>query len=275
MEKHFLASLLCSIISFSAYAETMGDTLVIENVKRVKIETRDTVQRIVINGAKDDPYFHYTQRVSIPDTSAVRRTIKSVKNLNKVPLLKKKEGKNSVDVAMHLLLGLNTMVGAEGGWSFKLFPAFEVGLMAQADWHPYGEKNVWSLGFGIDWRNYRLSNNCDYMADLDGHTVTLHEFSLQVPLMYTHYFTDKHGWGFSLGAIANFNTGAHMRDIYSIENNDYTVKTKGIGQRKVTFDGIFVLHNPAIDLYCKYTPMKFFRNECGPKMQQLSFGIYL
>ncbi len=275
MKKHILASLLLSTAAVSASAETMGDTLVIENVSKVRIETRDTVQRIVINGAKDDPYFHYTQRVAIPDTTAVRRNIKSVKDFNKVPLLKKKGDKGSVNMAVHMLLGLNTMVGAEDGWGFNMKFPIEWNIVIQADWHPYGEKNIWSLGFGLDKRRYSLSNSCDYMADYDGHTMSLHEFSLQIPLIYTHYFTDRHGWGFSLGAIANFNTGAYLHDEHSVDNRDYTVNTRHIGHRKFTVDGLFILRNPVLDLYCKYSPTTFFRNGEGAKMHQLSFGIYL
>ena len=64
-KKSFLAAVIISCISATAFAETIGDTIVIEKADKVKIETRDTVQRIVITGSKDDPQFHYTQRISM------------------------------------------------------------------------------------------------------------------------------------------------------------------------------------------------------------------
>ena len=82
--KLFLALLLAGAAGQTALATETGDTLVLEKVDRVKIETRDTVQRIVISGMKDDPYFQYTQRISIPDTSAVRRKMSDLKGFNKV-----------------------------------------------------------------------------------------------------------------------------------------------------------------------------------------------
>ena len=92
--KLFLALLLTGATSQTALATETGDTLVMEKVDRVKIETRDTVQRIVISGMEDNPYFQYTQRISIPDTTAVRRKMSNVKDFGKV-VVKAKDGKPS------------------------------------------------------------------------------------------------------------------------------------------------------------------------------------
>lgn len=88
--KKTVAAILFGCLATSASAVEAQDTLVIEEANKVKIETRDTVQRIVISGMKNDPEFHYVQRISIPDSSAVRRSIVSVRDFNKTNILKKK-----------------------------------------------------------------------------------------------------------------------------------------------------------------------------------------
>ena len=84
--KNIVTAILFGCIATPALAIEANDTLVIEDAKKVKIETRDTVQRIVISGTKEDPDFHYMQRISIPDTNAVRRTLKNTRCTRRVRL---------------------------------------------------------------------------------------------------------------------------------------------------------------------------------------------
>ena len=61
--KTIMVLAVLSACAWQAKAAEANDTLVIENVDKVKIETRDTVQRIVITGSKDDPQLQYEQRI--------------------------------------------------------------------------------------------------------------------------------------------------------------------------------------------------------------------
>ena len=108
--KTIMVLAVLSACAWQAKAAEANDTLVIENVDKVKIETRDTVQRIVINGMKNDPEFHYVQRISIPDSSAVRRTMKSVRDFNKITIKKKDGTQSKWDNSYHVNIGLNTML---------------------------------------------------------------------------------------------------------------------------------------------------------------------
>ena len=191
----FLAVLIAGSASQTALATEIGDTLVLEKVDKVRIETRDTVQRIVINGVKDDPYFHYSQRISIPDTSAVRRKMPNLKDFNKVVIKGNDDGKTpKVEGSAHLYVGMGTMTGAPDGYS--LWPAFEFGVGGTADWHPFGKKNVWSTGLLLGFRTCHVKSN-RYLAKDDMGVVSfvpydaatqkkthssLSIFSLQVPL---------------------------------------------------------------------------------------------
>lgn len=284
MKRTLLATVLLSSMAITASAEIVGDTLVIEEVKKVKIETRDTVQRIVISGSKDDSQFQYVQRISIPDTSAVRRTIKSVKDFNKISIDKKNQ---KWEGSSHLNIGLNTMTNVPDGYDFKVWPSFEIGLAVTADYRPYGKQNKWSFGLGVYWRNYRSSNDnfwakdandcmtlVPYTVEKDTRT-SLQVFSVGVPIMYTHYFDSKQKWGLTLGAIVNWNAIANGYREYELNGEDYEVETKKIGQRPITVDGLVIAHIPSLpDLYCKYCPMTMFKDGRGPKVHQLSFGFY-
>lgn len=291
MKRIMLTLLLIGGITTKASAAVVGDTLVIQDAKKVKIETGDTQQRIVISGTKEDPHFNYIQRIDIPDSSAVRRTVKSVKNMNKVPVLQKNsKAQKGFSLDLYALVGLNLMSGTPGGYNFKAWPSLGVGLGVEGKWRPYGKKNIWTLGFGMEWRTYYSDDKCfwvkekvdngevmhmeDY-GDKQSDTETrLNVYSLQVPLLYTHYFDDKCKWGLSLGAVVNFNLSASANRKFTFEDEEYEVKTRSIMQRPVTVDAMVVLHNPAIDIYCKYSPMKFFKDDKGPDIHQLSFGFF-
>jgi hypothetical protein len=193
----------------------------------------------------------------------------------------------------YLLLGLDVMSGTPGGYNFKAWPSVEIGIGVTGQWRPYGKKNIWALGLGIGWRNYRSDKNYywvkekaedsndevmrmeEYDKKYSNTMTTLSVFSLQIPLLYTHYFDKDCKWGMSLGGVVNFNLNARAIREFTYEDEEFDIRTKNINQRPVTIDAMVILHNPALDLYCKYSPMKFFKNNMGPDMHQLSFGIYL
>lgn len=287
-KKIILALALIGGMATQSRAELVGDTLVIEDVKKVRIETRDTVQRLVINGSKDDEQFHYVQRISIPDTSAVRRTIKSVKDFNKITI-KGKDGKPSKwESSLHINLGLNTLLSTPSDYDFKVWPSFDLGLTWLADFSPYGKQNVWSIGLGIDYRRYEYDKDkylvkdhdvifpADFSDEKKERSSDLTVSSLQLPIMYTHYFDRKQEWGITLGALVNWNFHATVNHEYEVGDNHYDISTKKIGQRPITVDGMAILYIPSFpDIYCKYTPMTLFKDGRGPKAHQLSFGLYL
>lgn len=286
MKKSLLAAALLTCMAVSAAASTVGDTIVVEGVDKVKIETAPTEQRIVISGSKEDPQYQYIQRIGYADSSAVKRTVSSVKDFNKSKvekILRKREDKKW-SAGGFFFLGLSTMVSAPEGYSFKLWPSFEIGGGGTIEWRPFGKKNIWSLGYGIQWRNYRSSNDnywvktgdvmgqAPYPTGLDKRKTSLHEFSLVFPVTYAHKFNND--WKVTLGGIVNVNTGAHTKQRFEQGDIRSEFETKAIGQRPVTIDLLLKVNAPVLpELYVKYCPMKFFKDDRGPKMNQLSFGI--
>lgn len=289
MKKFFVFAALMGCGSLQTSAEVVGDTIVIKDVDKVRIENGANEQRILIEGARYDSDFKYKQTIPYSDSSVVKSELKSKRDAENYVVKDNKEPNkvSKVEPNGYVHLGLGTMVGTPDGYSFKVWPSWEIGAGITADWHPYGKKNVWSIGFGIEWRYYRMSNASywvknngvmslvPYADGLDDKKSSLSAFSLQVPVTYTHYFTDEDGWGFTLGGIVNFNTGAHTNRQYSVGDEDFDISLNKIGQRPVTIDLLAVVRIPSFpDVYFKYSPTKFFKNGRGPEMNQLSFGVY-
>ena len=286
MKKILMAALLLGSVCGKASATAVGDTIVIEDAKKVRIETRDTVQRIVINGSKEDPQLHYVQRIAIADSSAVRRTLKSVKDFNKITI-KGKDGKPSKwESSFHINIGLNAMLDVPSECDFKLWPSFDIGLSWLADWRPYGKQNVWSVGLGLDWRYYYtadkqywqktgdLLNKTPFVSPMKETSSSLSVSTLQIPILYTHYFDKRQKWGITVGGTLNWNFSASANREYEIGDEDYDINTKKIGQRPFTIDAVAMLHIPSFpSIYCKYCPMEFFKDGRGPKAKQLTVGF--
>ena len=285
--KKLLFSAALLLASIGMQAETVGDTLVIKDVDKVTIVTNDTVQHLKLRGADFSSKFKYDQRIAISSPEAVRREFSSMKDFNKIKLTKnKKDKKGAWDMSAHFNVGYNTMTGTPSGYSFKVWPSWEIGLALTADYYPYGPKNSWSIGLGVDWRNYRSSSSKrwkktdtremvveDYPTNYSDRTTSLYTFSLQIPILYTHTFDADGNWQLTLGAFVSFNTGAHATNSYTddIDNTEYDQHIYKIGQRPVTIDFFVSFSN----LYLKYCPMTYFRDNRGPKGHQLSFGIFL
>lgn len=299
---------LTGLVALQMQAETVADTLVIEGVDKVKIETMDTLQRIVISGSKDDPQLHYVQRITIPDSSAVRRKLTNVKDFNKV-VIKRKDGKPSKwESTMHLYAGVNTLTSATDDYDVKLWPSLEIGIGPTWDFYPYGKHNVWRAGIGVAWATFRFdkdyfwkkytkdvikldkgfqlqeksstnpssSSSSDYppYSTCEHLSTSMNIFRIQVPLVYTHNFDERGRWSVSVGAMVNFNLQASCDYAYKNDDEKYEVSISHIGQRPVTVDALAVVKIPKLPgLYCKYSPMTVFKDNRAPKMRQLSFGI--
>ena len=66
--------------------------------------------------------------------------------------------------------------------------------------------------------------------------------------------------------------GHILADRLTAEEHDVTISKSGM--KPFTVDGVVMVDTPWLPmLYCKYSPMTLFKNDRGPKMHQLSFGI--
>ena len=281
--KFMMALSLMAMAGATAGATEQGDTLVFERVDKVRIETRDTVQRIVINGMKGEPDMRYEQRIAIADTSAVRRQLR-MEDFNKVRIPRSDGKPSKWSSSFHLNIGLGTLTGTDDVDVMRGV-GFEIGLAVTADWNPFGKKNTWSLGLGYDYRTFKAPKNL-YCAKDGGvmHFVQADPTwedpdarfgvsSLQFPFYYTHTFDARGRWNVALGALFNFNFGRIHRS-YDINYEHYDVDAAARGVRLFTVEGFAVVDVPYLPpLYVRYAPMSVFKDDKGPDMHMLTFGI--
>ena len=296
MKKLLISVLLLG--SMTTQAETVGDTLLIKKPSKVTIETSDKQQHITINGSSFNSDFKYEQTIELKDTVEVKRRFSNWKDLKKLKLNKKnsKDKKNKrgvVESDVYLNIGMGVMTGAPSDYKFRVWPSWEIGVGITADWYPFGNRNCWSIGFGLEWRRYRMSSDyyltkdftlseAGYMrpeafnhATQDHLHSSLNVYSLQIPVFYTHNFDRDGKWSIMLGGFVNFNTSAYAKMKYTTGDNDVDVQSYGIGQRPVTVDFMVAFDCPYfLNVYCKYSPTTFFKSDRGPKMHQLNFGFW-
>lgn len=166
--------------------------------------------------------------------------------------------------------------------SYEIFIDHLLGVRCR----PWRNGTSFMLGFGLNWRNYRMTGGkmfakddagkigfADYEENADVKFSRLKIFSLTVPVM----FSQELGKGFELsaGAVVNFNVHGSMETKYKLDNKDITQNDDNIHQQKVTVDLMAHLKFKAIGAYVKYTPTNIIDTNYGPKFNGISAGVTL
>ena len=147
----------------------------------------------------------------------------------------------------------------------------------------------WSLGVGIDWRNYRSTSGLVFATEdrhvnlsdeeIEGYRFSrIKIFSLQFPLLMTKKFKKRSGLSpsISFGPIFNLNPHGSVKTSWKDEKgkNRY-ISTDKIGQRKFTIDLYGQLTLSEMGVYVRYTPYKILTGAVAPDYRSLSVGIIL
>lgn len=165
---------------------------------------------------------------------------------------------------------------------------YEIGMLnAVAIEYATGHGQYISLGFGLDWRHYRMHNSSvNFYKDDSGRvgmaaypdgathrSSMIYTFSLQFPLVFRQSIGGD--GSFFVGPIMNVNTGAHLNTKYKLDGVKYDLTTGSIGQRKITFDvmGGFSYNN--VGLYVRYRPQHVLKSSRGPQFNNISMGVIL
>lgn len=142
-----------------------------------------------------------------------------------------------------------------------------------------------SIGFGINWRNYRMNGRTRFVmngdciglspypdgADIDFSRIKV--FSLTFPFRYTQHLS-KH-FTYSLAAILNVNTYASLKTHYTLDSEKHHSVFKDIRQTPVTVDFMGQVQFHSVGLYVKYSPCRMLNTDFGPDFSHLSAGITL
>ena len=142
-----------------------------------------------------------------------------------------------------------------------------------------------SIGFGINWRNYRMNGRTRFVmngdciglspypdgADIDFSRIKV--FSLTFPFRYTQHLS-KH-FTYSLAAILNVNTYASLKTHYTLDGEKHHSVFKDIRQTPITVDFMGQVQFHSVGLYVKYSPCRMLNTDFGPDFSHLSAGITL
>ena len=206
---------------------------------------------------------------------------------NNLPKISIGEDDDQLEATAHLGIGFVSPTNVSSGMEFPFGKSWEF-FFTPIVFELYMNKakgDLISLGLGFDWRNYRMTNDTRFIATGDGKVVLgaypagaepqfsrVKVFSLSFPLLYEHKFNRQ--WGLGIGPVFNWNTYGSIKTRYKLDGEKHKYVEKHIGQRKFTVDAMFILENPIVDLYLKYSPMDVL-NDNDLKFQSLSIGVYL
>ena len=289
---------LMTIMALAALTLAAGaqenDTVVIHNPKKVTIVTGDSLQRIIVSGKEGDDKFTYQNTIRLVDSNYVSTTRIGRDRWELIPSVKvgkKKDGAKGRTyenaISAHLGIGFTAPTKADARTDFSTFKSWEI-FATIVQWDHYFERrhrNSVSLGFGIDWKNYRMTGDTRFVKAPDGN-VALENYPLQVSpdfsrikvfslttnLDYTHEFDEDFWIGF--GPVVNFNVYGSMLTEYSMYGDDIERLERHIRQRPITIDWMLRVGIMGVPLYLKYSGDNVLKDG-GVKFRSLSFGLYL
>ena len=285
----FLTLMAAATTAFAAE----NDTLVIEKPQRVTIITGDSLQSIRVKGKEGDNSFDYQNTIQLIDSNYVSTETYNKSLWDLMPFGKKKDCEKRGNMQFALIasfsVGFTTAVGAADGVNIPVGPSWEfMWDIAQIQVRPWKERNhYFYTRFGLDWRNYRMTDQNRFVEQPDGQIVTtpypqgsnpdfsrIKVLSLTVPFTYG-FFPFKQGLfrGFEIGPVLNFNVYSSIKTRYSIDGEKQKDITKGLHRNPVTVDLMVKLQMKYFNIYAKYSPCNVLDTAYGPKFRSVSFGV--
>ena len=291
--KKLMISMALAALTLAAGAQE-NDTVVIYNPKKVTIVTGDSLQRIIVSGKEGDDKFTYQNTIRLVDSNYVSTTRIGRDRWELIPSVKVGKKKDDTEgrtydnaISAHFGIGFTAPTKADARTDFSTFKSWEI-FATIVQWDHYFERrhrNSVSLGFGIDWKNYRMTGDTRFVKAPDGNVALdtyplqgspdfsrIKVFSLTANLGFTHSF-DKDFW-IGFGPVVNFNVYGSMLTEYSMYGSDIERLEKNIRQRPVTIDWMLRLGIMGVPFYLKYSGDNVLKDG-GVKFRSLSFGLYL
>ena len=290
MKKLFI--LLLMAISATANAAE-NDTLTILKPRKVRIITGDSIQKIKVYGREGEDKYTYESKILLVDSNYV-----SEESINKdtwtFDFIKSKSHGTGYPLKQRNLssrLGFGLCYGANADYKGpqSVGSSWEImWTIAEIEKYGYGKHNGFSIGFGVNWRNFRIDGRSKFVK-LDDGTITeeglpagydndfsrIKVFSLTIPVMWK-YRTKQVTFG--LGPVFNINTYASIKNRYwDADGEKHKQIFKKIHQRPITVDIMAEVsfHN-WFSIYGKFSPMTILNSTYAKDVnfQPVSFGVY-
>lgn len=286
--KTILLSMLLTYSSSALASISINDTLTVEEPRQVKIITNDSLQHIEVLGSKDNPNYRYVNTIQLVDSNYVSTSSINEKSwdFSIAGFNKPKDSSRTLEFATRLAFGFNSAPGIPHAADIQPFKSWEIWWII-ADWvyKPWRSNHKFSVGVGVDWRNYRITGNQRFVKDNNAVSLTSYPtnsspkfsrikiFSVNFPLTYEY---DGKYFGFTLGPVINLNTYSSLKTRYNLDGHKIEDEKSGVRVKPVTIDFMCSVNfNGGPDFYVKYSPCDLMRNGYGPKFKTLSFGILL
>ncbi|MBQ9357641.1 MAG: hypothetical protein IJT98_10200 [Prevotella sp.] len=294
MKRIIYLSFIIWQLSFSSVA-AQNDTLIINHPEKVTIISSDSLQRVIVNGKQGDDDFVYQNTIRLVDANYESNTRISRDHWELIPSVKVGRNKNdtafysrySNEISAHIGVGFTCPTKVDERVDFSTFRSWEI-FATVLQWDHFLDRrgrNKLSLGLGIDWRNYRITDDQLFTKAPDGN-VTVEKFPLELEpkfsrikvfsftttLRFEHDF--GHGFSFGFGPVVNFNTYASIKTRYKLLGDNLKHIEKNIRQRPVTIDWMLNMSIADFPFYVKYSNDDVLKDG-GVKFRSLSFGLYL
>ena len=281
------------MMATSAFAAE-NDTLIIEKPQRVIIITSDSLQSIRVKGREGNNQFDYQNTIQLLDSNYISTETYNKTLWDLMPFVKNKDSEKHSAMEFALIasfgVGFSSAVGTANELNIPVGPSWEfMWDIAHIQMRPWKElDHYFKTGFGLDWRNYRMTDQKRFVEKSDGQIAVIpypegsepnfsriKVLSLTVPFTYGFYPSWKGLFrGFEIGPVLNFNVYSSIKTRYSVNGENQKDFTKGLHKNPVTVDFMLKLKMKYFGLYAKYSPCNVLDTSYGPKFKSVSFGIY-
>lgn len=295
MKKTIILCMLALAQHAIANAAADSDTLIVSNPNRVVVVTSDSLQSIAIEGSANNPAFRYSNTIELVDSNYV-----STSSINEDtwefslnPFKKEKSvyttNKTTQRARKHLstwfAAGFCAAPGAPDVMDVRSLQSWELWwVICETRFHPWRDNNAFSIGVGVDWRNYRITNDYFFAKDNDRINLEQHPdeanpnfsrvkvFSVNFPMRYHYRSRDV---SFSFGPVLNLNLHSSLKTRYSLADGKHKDTANDVHATPVTVDFMGTVRASFIQMYVKYSPCNVIESGYGPKFKSLSFGFLL
>lgn len=289
MRKKLFMALSLAMMAVAAHAELTNDTtIIVNNPEQIKIKQSDKSLSVEVKGSKANPDYLYSTTLSCGEDALVVTEEKSREFNFNFPFAKNKDShqryKSEIQMGgfgFGMVNALNTPsdMKVDMGASYE----FMISNLLAWQYRPWNNGTAFSLGFGLDWRNYRMtgktqfikSNNDlilgNYPDNADIKFSRIKVFSLTASFTFVQQI--NHDIKIGVGPVINFNTHASLKTRYKLNGDNIKIMDENIHQTPVTVDFMGSISFKSIGLYFKYSPSNVLKTDFGPKFSSMSTGL--
>lgn len=283
MNFRFFLLLSCLVPALSMMAATADTVKVINNPGKVTVIKKNGEVKLNVAGIDGDAGKTYTYTVKTDDDEDYDVDGNTHSGKGIVFNRKKCAASDSVphfDVfisGLYLGWGHTNAAGEHHGTTGKTFEVGVLNVVGLA--YHFGDRNRLSLGVGYQAKYHELKKSYTFASPAENE-LTIEPFpadykktlsqlvvhSVQFPLLYAKGFGKKF-WAYG-GGVMNWNFYASYDSNYKNGRTRVNTNTKGLSQRKITFDALVGVQWNNLGVYFRYSPQSIFKDGYGPKLNK-------